>query len=113
MPIPAHNHPTRMARKIKRAIESGRKSFTSPTTFMARETQSSPPVPATTIREKSSASSKLALLQTHWRVLRAARAGLPHDEDAQANDAYPQPTQRRNRLAQHEISQQCDYTVTH
>src|ERR1700675_2510739 len=103
MPIPAHNQPTRMARKIKRAIARGRKSFTSPTTFMARETQSSPPVPATTIRKKRIASSKLALLRA---ALRAARVGLPHNEDAQADDGYPQPAQRRNRFAQHEISQQ-------
>src|SRR5580700_7087731 len=117
MLIPAHNHPTRMARRRTRAIARGRKSFTSPTTFMARETHNSPPVPATTMREKRIASSNLALLQAwgwaHRVGLRAARAGLPNDEHAQADDGYAQPAQRRNRLTQHEISQQCHYPIPH
>src|SRR5690348_16355002 len=53
---PSHIHGSFMARKITLANENGRKSFTSPTRFMARVTHSSPPVPAHTTKNKSIAS---------------------------------------------------------
>ena len=52
MPTPNHIHFTRKARPMTRTMAAGRKSWTSPTCFMARETHSSPPVPATTIMKK-------------------------------------------------------------
>src|ERR1700731_1539300 len=118
MLIPAHSHPTRMARRRTRAIARGRKSLTSPTTFMARETHNSPPVPATTIRAKRIASNNLAVLQANRFSLRAARAvlgasrtGLPNDEHAQADDGNAEPAQWRDRLAQHEVTQQRDHAI--
>jgi hypothetical protein len=45
-PTPAHIHGTRRTRGIKPSKANGRKSFTSPTTFMPRAMHNSPPVPA-------------------------------------------------------------------
>src|SRR3984885_10393648 len=103
---PAHIHPTRRARPITRAMAAGRKSFTSPTAFIARETHSSPPVPATTMTRKRMTSSKLAPLHSCRAAfkacraaLKAARVALPDDQHTQADDSDTQPAQRRNRLA--------------
>ena len=57
MPIPIHIHPTRAALHTNRASAAGRKSWTSPTAFMACETHSSPPVPAATISVRKTISS--------------------------------------------------------
>ena len=70
-----------------------------PTAFIARETHSSPPVPATTMTRKRMTSSKLTLLHSCRAALKAARVALPDDQDTQADDSDPQPAQRRNRLA--------------
>ena len=71
---------------MTRAMAAGRKSFTSPTAFMARETHSSPPVPATTMSRKRITSSKLAALHACWAALKAARVALPYHQDTQADD---------------------------
>src|SRR5208282_3149137 len=50
-PKPIHIHETRNARRTTPTSAAGRKSFTSPTAFMARETHNSPPVPAQITRK--------------------------------------------------------------
>src|ERR1700733_11246425 len=91
---PAHIHPTRRARPITRAMAAGRKSFTSPTAFIARETHSSPPVPATTMTRNRMTSSKLAPLHCCRAVLKASGVALPDDQHTQADDSDAQPAQR-------------------
>src|ERR1700681_2222485 len=100
MAMPIHIQPTVKALKINRANAAGRKSVTSPICFMARVTQSSPPVPATTITQSKRSSRKSDLD-------RGGRAGrsVSHDKYAQANHADSDPTQWRNHLAEQEIAE--------
>src|SRR5215470_1598791 len=53
---------------------------------MAWETQSSPPVPAATIRNKKMDSSTLGLLRGSWMR-------VPNDEDAHTNDGNARPAE--------------------
>src|SRR5271163_2142321 len=92
-PTPAHIQPTRRARPITRAMATGRKSFTSPTAFIARETHSSPPVPATTMSRNRTTSSTLAPAHARRAALKAARVALPDYQHTQADDRDTQPAQ--------------------
>src|SRR5436305_6313251 len=56
-PIPTHIHATRAARHTNCIRAAGRKSWTSPRAFIARETHNSPPVPAPITRNRKISSS--------------------------------------------------------
>src|ERR1700730_6882181 len=98
MAMPIHIHATVRAFKINRTSATGRKSVTSPICFMARVTQSSPPVPATTIThsKRNSRTSAVERGGSGWSV--------PHDQYAKTNHGDPEPTQRRYHFTEQEIA---------
>src|ERR1700675_664723 len=99
IPPPSHIQGTRSALRMTFASSVGRKLGLSPTTFIARETHNSPPVPATTIK----------LNRMKWGNLnlpRRSRIGSADHKHAQANHRDTSPAQGRNSFPQHQISQQ-------
>src|SRR5277367_597911 len=93
IPPPSHIQGTRSALKITLATSVGRKLGASPTTFIARETHNSPPVPATTIRANRMKCGNLNLL-------RRSRIGAADHENAHTNNRYTGPSQGRDSFYQ-------------
>src|SRR5271156_637161 len=93
---PSHIQGTRSARRITFAPSIGRKLGASPTTFIARETHNSPPVPATTIRVNRMRCGNLNLL-------RRSRIGTADHENTHTNNGYSGPPQGRHRFTQQQI----------
>src|SRR5271166_1427688 len=102
---PIHIHFRHKARPNTLTSAAGRKSWTSPISFMARETQSSP---ATCDHDQR----KEEHFQHLW-ILRGAWIGAPNDEDAKANDSNTGPANRRNDLAKQQSGQQGDDGIRH
>src|SRR5260370_32639005 len=96
IPPPSHIQGTRSALRITFATSVGRKLGASPTTFIARETHNSPPVPATTIKIKRMKCRNLNLP-------RRLRIGAADHKNAQANNRYTRPSQRRDFFTQHQV----------
>src|SRR5215469_9732870 len=92
MPTPIHIQPTPAARHTNRPSAVGRKSWTSPSAFMACETHNSPPVPAAMIRVRKTISSTSPFL-------RGSRMGMTDNEDAKANHNDARPAQQVHSLA--------------
>jgi len=99
MAMPIHIHATVRAFKINRTNAEGRKSVTSPICFMARVTQSSPPVPATTMTQskRNSRTSDFDRGGSGWSV--------PHDQYTKANYANTEPTEWRYHFTEQEIAE--------
>src|SRR5258705_12516802 len=98
IPPPSHIQGTRSARRMTFATSVRRKLGLSPTTFIARETHNSPPVPATTIKVNRMKWDNLNLP-------RRSRIGSADHKDAQTNHRDTRPSQRRDSFTQHQISQ--------
>src|SRR5450432_2775789 len=105
MAMPIHIHPTKNARRINRNSAAGRKSWTSPMSFIARVTHSSPPVPATIMIRNKMAS------RTSDFNRGGARMSVAHDEHAETNDGHAKPAQRRNGFPQQQVAQQRHHRV--
>src|SRR5271170_262990 len=93
---PSHIQGTRSARRITFAASIGRKLGASPTTFIARETHNSPPVPATTIKVNKMKCGNLNLP-------RRSRIGAADHKNAQANNRDTGTSQGRDSFPQHQI----------
>jgi hypothetical protein len=105
MPTPAHIHPTRRARRITRAIACGTKILHLSHRFHGAGNAQFPASAGHDDEQKEDHLNQTSCAPDSgcaqgWRV------GLPNHKDTQADDGNPQPAQRRNRLAQHEISEQ-------
>src|ERR1700730_15068627 len=105
MARPTHIQPTAKAFRINRINADGRKSVTSPICFMARVTQSSPPVPATTMTQSKRNSRTLGFDRS------GAGRSVSHDEYSQANHGDAQPTQRRDHFTEQEVAEQRDHGI--
>src|SRR5450755_402560 len=105
MAMPIHIHPTKNARRINRSSAAGRKSWTSPMSFMARVTHNSPPVPATMIIRNKRAS------RTSDFDRCGARMRLADDEDAKTDDDHAEPTQWRDDFAEEQVAEQRHHRV--
>src|SRR6266581_3511917 len=105
IPPPSHIQGTRSALRMTFAISAGRKLEVSPTTFIARETHNSPPVPATTIKVNRMKWDNLYLP-------RRSRIGPADHKNAQANNRDTRPSQGRNSFTQHQISQQRNHAIS-
>src|SRR5271163_3537158 len=108
MPTPIHIQGTVSARRMTRSTCAGWKLGASPTTFIARETQSSPPVPATTIKKNKTKSRTGALLRSLQFGCFRGRGRIwtrpPDDKDAQADHCDSGPAQGRDPLAEHQVA---------
>ena len=102
MEMPAHIHGWRNARRTTLTISVGRKLLASPALFIARETQSSPPVPAITITVNRAKSRNLNLPRSFLRG--RARSGMAYDKNTQTDDCDPKPSQGGNGLTQNQIT---------
>src|ERR1700730_3582891 len=96
IPPPSHIQGTRSALRITLATSVGRKLGASPTTFIARETHNSPPVPATTIKVNKMKCGNLNLP-------RRSRTGAADHKNAEADNRYTGPSQGRNPFTQHQV----------
>src|ERR1700731_2512634 len=105
IPPPSHIQGTRSARRMTFATSAGRKLGLSPTTFIARETHNSPPVPATTIKPNRIKWGNLNLP-------RGSRIGSADHKNPQANHRDTRPSQRRDSFTQHQVPQQRNHAVS-
>src|SRR6266481_2550771 len=95
--IPNHIHGSRKDCRTNLRIDLGRKSWTSPTLFMARLTHNSPAVPDTTIKNRSEISS------TVKRSCCAGR-GTTHEENTETNHGDSKPAQGGNDFSEKKVT---------
>src|SRR6266404_4901186 len=99
--MPTHIHGKRNDSRTNVKMELGLNSWTSPTPFMARLTDSSPAVPATTMKKKRTASRTS-------RYSCCAGWGPAYEENTETNYRDTKPAQWRNYLAEKKITQNGD-----
>src|SRR5277367_2134502 len=109
MATPIHIQGTRKARKMTLAIWAGRKLGASPTVFIARDTHSSPPVPATTIRVNRMKSRTLVSLRN---VLGRPWVCSADHEDPETDHRNARPAHRRDVFPEHEGTEQRHHPVS-
>src|SRR5882757_2255560 len=99
---PSQSHLTRSARMTKDTIARGRKSCTSPSSFIASVRQISPPVPVTTTKMRMGAVRMSARLYGFSGAVRRA----VDQKNAQKNQKNSGPARGRNVFAQEQKSEQ-------
>src|ERR1035441_2547998 len=97
---PIQSQPTRSARKMKAAIARGRKSCTSPSSFIACVRQISPPVPVTTTKIRMEAVRMSGRRSRDGPRLGRARRRAVDQENAEEDQKDASPARGRNLFVQ-------------
>src|SRR5580704_12018431 len=105
---PIQSQPTRSARKTNDRIALGRKSCTSPSSFIACVRQISPPVPVTTTKMRMDAV-RMSVWSSLWSG--AMRRAVDQD-NAENNQNDPNPARRGNLFVQKQVCEQRDKRVS-
>src|SRR6266567_6689451 len=106
---PIQSQPTRSARRTNARIALGRKSWTSPSSFIACVRQISPPVPVTTTK-----MSMDAVRMSVGSLLRSRTMRRAVDQDDAENDQNnSNPPGRGNLFVQKQVPEQRDKRIGH